>query len=159
MPRVGCVEQRGKALEEGERRDRVRDGAEVSRRAVAMQRRRIGATPAQRELYLLASCPRVLVVAAREELSRNTSGGGKRNEEVAVGLEGGGGRMRGGTSSNDVVEHRHRFAAPSHQHPLPLPSERAVGEALNVLAVFTGGGAALLDHRDRVADGDAATTD
>ena len=67
--------------------------------------------------------------------------------------------MRGGASSNDVVEHRHRFAAPRHQHPLPLPTERAVGEAVNVLAVFTGGGAALLDHCDRrVADGDAART-
>ena len=78
---------------------------------------------------------------------------------MVVGLEGSGGGVRGGASSNDVVEHRHRLAAPSHQHPLPLPTERAVGEAVNVLAVFTGGGAALLDHCDRVADGDAATTD
>ena len=62
--------------------------------------------------------------------------------------DGGRGRVRGGASSNDVVEHRHRFAAPSHQLPLILPAERAVGEALDVLAIFAGGNAALVDDCD-----------
>ena len=47
-----------------------------------MQRRGTGATPAQRELQRLAS--RVLLVVATEELSRDTSGGSQRNEEVVV---------------------------------------------------------------------------
>jgi len=78
---------------------------------------------------------------------------------VVIGLDGGRGRVCGGASSNDVVEHRHRLAAPRHQYPLILPAERAVGEALDVLAIFAGGNVALLDDCDRVADGDSAAAD
>ena len=114
MPGVRCVEKRCEARKGGERRERICERAEVSRRAVTMQRRGTGATPAQRELHPLASRPRVLLVVARKELRWDTSGGGKRIEEVVIGLDGGRGRMCGGASSNDVVEHRHRFAAPRH---------------------------------------------